>query len=271
MRKAIYWLPVTLCSVYMSSAVGSVYTDFLGQELDQCRADYKTMAENLQKKIDEKIKQGSSIQSIKSQTINEYQNQLNAKAQECKTIKQNLEEAPILEEAILSASSNKKVGPVLRCLHLGQSKKDVLQCARSLGYKEYLFNPSGVYKLTMVLLSPLLQNKSTYDHPLFVTYLKNPSGGEIVVRLNGEDFTAYEIAIKGAQFWGAKQLDKTFLNAMQENYEIAHLIPQLEPTILGMKTWYYHQDDGWKISVYPENMPPKVMLIKTTNSSDLKF
>lgn len=271
MRKAIHWLPVALCSVYMCSAVGSVYTDYLEQELNQCRVDYKIMAANLQKNIDEKIKQGGSIQSIKSKTISQYQDQLNEKANECKAIKKNLEEAPVLEKVILNAPSNEKVGPVLRCLHLGQSKKDVLQCARSLGYKEYLFNPNGLYKLTMALLSPLSQNESTYDHPLFVTYLRNNSGEQIIVRLNGQDFTAYEITIKGTQFWGAKKLDKTFLTAMQENYEIDHLIPQLQPTILGMKTWYYHEDDGWKISVYPDDFPPQVLLVKTTHSSDLKF
>ena len=260
-------------SIWSSSVAASVNTDYFKYKLDQCRFDYKTMAANLQKKIDEKIKQGGSVQSIKSKIVSEYQDRLNEKANECKTLKEILEKAPIVEETILNAPSGEKLGPILRCFQLGQNKKEVLQCSKSVGYQEYPFVPSESYlAMRFVMQLAHIEQESTYDNPFFVTYLRSNNGGEeIIVRHSGKDFTVNKIEIYGTDFWGASQLDKTFLTEMQKNYHFL-LLPRSEwANEYTTMTTYFHEDDGWNIGVYPETLPPLVVVVKTVHSSKLKF
>lgn len=244
----------------------SLYTESLTKQLNECRAEYKAMAQNFQKNIDKEILKGTSAQTLKSQSVASYQELLNNKASECKQIKKDLEDAPTYEKQILDAPSGKKVGPVLRCFQLGQNKAEVLQCGKRLGFHESHYVP----ELGLWMLTPNKKAEDFPDHPLRV-FLKDQFENKVLVILSSNNFTVTRIEIFGTHFWGTNQFNKTFLQAMQKNYGFT-LLPQVQYlTETDVMTWYGHEDDGWNIEVFPEGYPSRVRLYRTIHSSNLKF
>lgn len=273
---------ITSCLSFHSYA--SQYTEQLQQQLAQCRAEYKEQAIQAQASIDEAISKrrfvgDSHINSLKKQ----LQESLDYKAQQCKQIKQDLANAPAVEQQIKEQEQKKlaaqqqadrekqefinriwtapaieKYGPVLRCLQLGQTAQEFTNCGQQLGY-------SVPERKDTFLLAQLRISRSELGIILGTDFRNR-----IVAKLSDKDYHVEAIWIYGTEFWGTNAFSDQFLRAMMQNYGFI-LLPQMEEINGQLLSYYKHEADGWMISVLAETDPPGVALEKMAGSQDFQF
>lgn len=280
LKPVMFFIASSLCF----SATASQYTEQLQQQLNQCRAEYKEQATQAQASIDEAISRrrfvgDAHINSLKKQ----LQESLNYKAQQCKRIKQDLQNAPAVEQQrkeqeqkklaakqradrekqelinrIWTAPSIKKSGPVLRCLQLGQTAQEFTECGKQLGYSiPELKNNVFLYNLG-ISRSELAIVLGTELH------------NQVVAQLSEKDYHVETIWIYGTQFWGTNAFSDQFLAAMMTNYGFI-LLPVVQEVNGQIFSYLKHEGDGWQISVVGESNPPLVTLEKMAGTQDFQF
>ncbi len=233
----------------------------LKKQLNTCRSAYKKQGANAKAQL-EKAK-ATDVMSV-PELSEKLQKELNAKAEECKEIKGEIEfieknRAQFL--AIDNAPSEPQVGPTIRCFHLGQNWKEFSACAVSLGYKPLLalkqnfvtifpISPPQTADLASVFLSLTgsgVAMKAFEDRaPMFLGDIDIFRAGPVTAVLD-KNRTVQMLFIGNPEFFGTAAYNENFLKELRKNYNI----PRLEPFPIDMGTMlatgYKYEGDGWGI------------------------
>lgn len=242
---AISLLSVSLSSYAAKDPELQEYENSLTQQLNQCRAEYKSTISDYDSQISNCKKRYPYPNQQKAQCgylIEQAQYYVDRKAKDCKKIKASLNDAPKIiaqrqadrakaaakEQAekkrideYLNAYIGKKIGPSLRCYRLGQNLHEFAYCSKELGFSrdQIVYDPEGIFGFSYTA-QDLMQGRS------------------VVAYCDPESHRIARIDLSGPSFFGIGIIDEDFIKAYMKKYDIPSL----------RNGTYSNHEEGWRIT-----------------------